>query len=200
MPTGYGDAEADYLYRCSRCDAARGLTSRDYQDCFWRYIKRMTTLGEPVIPIRNVLYWRFDWEFQKRWVQDCSCGGKFEQRFIKLTPKCTHCGIVNLGWLPWPVDEIPSSVQLPALIYSIPGEYQSYDTSEPAWLLEQSKQYRSQWDRAVDRIPERLRKVLAILFLVLILGFGKVLMLLTSLFGFVTNTNQCARHMRELER
>ena len=190
IPTGYGDQEANFLYRCSRCDAARALDGIDYQSCFWRYVKRLEATGQRIVPLRDTLYWWFDWEFQTHWILRCACGGRFEARFIKLAPKCSNCGARNPGWLPWPINNDPTFLKLPALIYAIPQVYQRYDTSEPAWVLEQSRQLRIKQDQERERKHGWLPKALAVLSLGLLFSIWGVFTLVSRVFGFLSNTNQ----------
>lgn len=194
VPTGSGDQETAFLYHCNRCGSERGVDGDDYQKCFWRYIKKLRADGKPIIQIRQNLYRQFDRGFQKHWFPKCSCGGGFKARFLRPVPRCSHCGIRNLGWLPWPIDEDPAFLKVPALIYRIPPTYQRFDTSVPSWLLNKPQELRTEQERKKEGNFLWMLRLLALLLVgfiaciySLVYGFYVGI---SRVFGFLTGTHK----------
>ena len=189
VPTRTGDQETGFLYYCNRCGSERGVNGNDYQNCFWRYVKKLRGDGKPVVPISQRLYYQFDREFQKNWFLKCSCGGGFKAYFIRPISRCSHCGAGNIGWLPWPRDEEFTFHKVPALIYGIHPAYQQYDTSVPTWLLDKSQALQTGREQKKERKFVWMLRLFIFLPLGLIVCiYGLLLVGVNRIFGFLTGT------------
>ena len=123
------DFDPDSLFRCDTCHTLRALREEDYTSVFIRYFRRHTSKKTQDLLDMEVLKKSFRKEFEEKWAEICSCGGRFRDG-VKPVLRCPSCNAKTPRWIPWPIDP-QVTPPLPVLKYLIPTEYLAYESSLP---------------------------------------------------------------------